>query len=156
MKRKSVALSAALLSTLVIIGWLFLNNLSQIPPEGFGIFSLENNELLISDVDIVSYNKSSHEIKLTDEGVEKIKALQVPVRGKPFVVMLNGREMYNGSFWTPISSISYSGIVIETLVHNNTIKIEMGYPTSKFFENKDPRDQSEIFGHFQKVGKLVQ
>ena len=153
----SLVIIAVLLSTFVIGGWFILNRQSQISKEGFGIYLLENNQLVISDKDIMSYNKNSHEIKLTEEGVEKIKALKVPVSGRPFVVKLNGEEIYNGSFWSPISSIPYSGIVIDTLIiQNNTITIEKGYPTSEFFEGIDPRNHSEIFDYFQKVGKLIQ
>lgn len=40
----------------------------------FGIY-LENDDLVISDKDILWYNKASHEIKLTEEGVKKLKKL---------------------------------------------------------------------------------
>ena len=139
--------------TCVIIGFVLSNQL-QISKERFGIYLSENDELVISDKDIVSYNKTSHEIKLNEEGIEKIKALKVHVSGSPFVIKLNGKEIYNGSFWTPISSKPYSGIVI--LIQDNTIKIETGYPSSEFFEGIDPRNNSEIFDYFQKVGKLTQ
>lgn len=138
-------------------GWFILSNQLQISKERFGIYLLENDELVISDKDIISYNKTSHEIKLNKEGVEKIKALKVPVSGRPFMIKINGKEIYNGSFWTSISSMPYSGIVIDTLkIQKNTIKIEKGYPTSKFFKGIDPRNNSEIFNYFQKVGRLTQ
>ena len=54
-----------------------------------------------------------------------IKALRVPVSGRPFVIKLNCKEIYNGAFWSPISSKSYSGIVI--LIEDNSVKIENGY-----------------------------
>ena len=52
----------------VIIGFIMSNQL-QISKEGFGIYLLENDELVISDKEIISYNKTSHEIKLKEEGV---------------------------------------------------------------------------------------
>jgi hypothetical protein len=137
----------------VIIGFIMSNQL-QISKEGFGIYLLENDELVISDKEIISYNKTSHEIKLKEEGVKKIKALRVPVSGRPFVIKLNCKEIYNGAFWSPISSKSYSGIVI--LIEDNSVKIENGYPSSEFFKGIDPRNNSEIFSYFQKVEKLVQ
>ena len=96
---------------IAIIGWLFLSH--QLPG-GFGIYLLDSNKLVISDEDIVFYNKTSHEIKLTAGVVEKIKALKVPVSGIPFVIKVNGKEIYDGSFWVSLSSLSYSGIVIDT------------------------------------------
>lgn len=143
---------------IVVIGGLFyLSNRSNISEERLGIYLLENNQLAISENDIISYNKTFHGIKLTEEGVKKIKALEVPVSGKPFVIKLNGKEIYKGSFWTSLSSLSYSGIVINiSMIQNNILKIEKGYPTSEFFEGIDPRNNSEIFNYFQKNGKLIQ
>jgi len=118
---------------------------------------LENNKLVISDEDIVWYSRTSHEIRLTELGVKKIEGLQVSVYGSPFVIKINGEKIYNGSFVTPISSIPQppSEVVIETLVQNNTIKIQMGYPSSQFGA-EDPRNNPKIFDYFQKVNKLVQ
>ena len=78
--------------------------------------------------------------------------------GEPFVVKIGNQEIYDGCFWTPISSVSYGGIVIETLVNmtDNTIKLEKGYPSSDFFEGIDPRNDPRILDHFQKLGKLKQ
>ena len=122
----------------------------------FGIYLSETNKLAISDQDIVWYNKTSYDIKLTLEGVEKIKALPVSVFGAPFVVRIDGIEVCNGSFVTPISSIPAppSEIIIETLVQNDTIHIQMGYPPSQF-GGQDLRDNPKIFDYFQAIGKLV-
>ena len=124
--------------------------------ERFGIYLLKNNELVISDEEIVWYDKNSYEIKLTDEGIEKIRTLKVGSYGEPFVVKIGNQEIYDGSFWTPISSVPCHGIVIETLVNttDNTIKLEKGYPSSDFFEGIDPRNDPRILDHFQKLGKL--
>ena len=139
----------------IVVPGLFL--LNQEPQGGFEIYLSGNNQLVISDRDIVWYNWASHEIKLTTEGLGKIEALKVPVSGTPFMIRLNGKEIYDGSFWVSISSIPYSGIVIDTLeIQNNTMKIEKGYPSSGFFKGTDPRNNSEIFDYFQKIGKLVQ
>jgi hypothetical protein len=122
----------------------------------FGIYLSETNKLVISDQDIVWYNKTSYEIKLTLEGVGKIKALPVSVFGAPFVVRIDGIEVCNDSFVTPISSIPAppSEIIIETLVQNDTIHIQMGYPPSQF-AGQDPRNNPKIFDYFQAIGKLV-
>jgi hypothetical protein len=155
MNRIKVSLvTLAVLTGALVIGGCLLNNHSEFSEE-FGIYLLENGELVFSDKDIVTYNKSSHEIKLTEEGVEKIKALKVPVAGRPFVIRLNGDEIYNGSFVNPSSSISYSGIAIVTFIQNNGVTIDLGYPNSEFFEGVDPRNHSEIFDYLQKVGKLI-
>jgi len=131
----------------------------QAPKEGiseerFGIYLLENDELVISDNDIIWYNKTSHEIKLTGEGIEKIAALRMSAHGEPFAVKLDNRVIYTGSFWSMVSSVSSSGVVI--MAHgNNIIKIYTGYPAPDFFVGVDPRNDNEIFDHFQKIGKLI-
>jgi len=124
--------------------------------ERFGVYLLKNNELVISDDEIVWYDKNSYEIKLTDEGIERIQALEVGSHGEPFVVKIGDQEIYEGSFWTPISSVSYHGIFIETLVNttDHTIRLEKGYPSSDFFEGIDLRNDPRILDHFQKLGKL--
>jgi len=152
LSKKSVSgVIVLLLAGIAIVGWLFLSHQLQ---GGFGIYLSESNKLVISDEDIVFYNRTSHEIKLTAGGVEKIKALEVPLIGSPFVVKINEEEIYNGSFVAPISSIPPppSEVIIVTLVHDdNTIQLEKGYPTPIV----DPRNNSRLFDYFQKIGKLV-
>jgi len=132
---------------------------SHQPQGSFGIYLLENNKLVISDEDIVWYSRATHEIRLTELGAKKIEGLQVPMHGSPFVVKIGGEKIYNGLFVTPISSISQppSEAVIETLtlVQNNTIKIQMGYPPSQFGA-EDPRNNPKIFDYFQSIKKLIQ
>jgi hypothetical protein len=122
--------------------------------KGFDIYLLESDELVISEHEIIYYNKTSHEIKLTDTGVEKIEALQVPMNGAGFVIKVKGKEIYQGAFWSPISSIPYNGFVIETIVTDNSIKIVMGYPSSHFQE-EDLRNNIKIFNYLEKIGKLT-
>jgi hypothetical protein len=158
LSKKSIfaLLAVCLLLTGIAAAVLFFS--SQTPQERFGIYLSQSNQLVISDKDIVCYNQSSHEMTLTEEGIGKLDALTVPVRGTPFVVRLNGKEVYNGSFWTPISSISCDGIVVEVFRdHNAIVKIQRGYPSSDFASpGADPRNSPEIMGYFQKIGKLTQ
>ena len=147
------------IAVFVVAGGFYLTNQLRTSSERFGIYLLKNNELVISDDEIVWYNKSSHEIKLTEEGVKKIQALKVVdvSYGEPFVLKIGDQEIYNGSFWSPISSIPYHGITILTLVNttDNTIKLVNGYPSGSL-QDADPRNDLRIFDHFQKLGKLKQ
>jgi len=159
METIKISLVILIVAVLVVAGGFYLANQLRVSSEGFGIYLLKNNELVISDDEIVWYNKSSHEIKLTEEGVEKIQALKVEsaIYGEPFVLKISNQEIYSGSFWTPISSVSYHGIAIVTLVNttDNRIKLENGYPSGSF-QDADPRNDPRIFDHFQKLGKLRQ
>ena len=146
--------SAAVFVLLIVTGTYLLLYVMRPPEGGFGIYLLESGELVISDIEIVSCNKTSHEIKLTDAGVAEMEGIHVPLNGTDFVIKVEGEEIYRGAFWSPISSIPYHGTVIETLVTDNTVKIQAGYPPSQF-QGEDPRDNPEIFDYLSKLGKLI-
>jgi hypothetical protein len=125
----------------------------------FGLYLIDNGELIISDRDILSYNKTIHEIKLTEGGVERFKGLDLYQRN--FVIKLNGVEMYEGAFWSYLSSRIYEGTVIldVNLIQegvSDSIIIEPWYPPGLYKGSEDPRLNIEIFNYFQKIGKLTQ
>ena len=135
-------------------GWWLISGPHQ--TEGFGIFLVDKNELVISDREIIVYNGSSHEIILTEKGTTKIENLssRVSLDGIAFVLRIKGENIYGGMFWSPISSLPCSEVVIQTLVRNNSIQIAAGYPHSAF-QGEDPRNNSTIFNYFKSVGKLA-
>lgn len=164
---KSISIVEKTIKTLLVIlfiavfvvAWgFYLTYQLRTSSERFGIYLLKNNELVLSDDEVVWYNKSSHEIKLTEEGVKKIQELKgiSVISGEPFILKIGNQEIYNGSFWSPISSIQHYGITIVTLVNTDyTIKIENGYPSSSL-QDADPRNDLRIFNHFLKLGKIKQ
>jgi hypothetical protein len=123
--------------------------------EGFGIYLEGSDDPLISDADILSYNETSHEIVLEATGAAAIAALEVPVHGLAFSVEVGGRSVYSGSFWSPISSVSYAGVVIETLGEGASIRLQLGYPESTL-QGEDPRSDPNVLDHFARSAKLVQ
>ena len=86
----------------------------DIPPEKMEMLSHVEiaDQPIISIQDIITYNAQTHEIKLTDAAFERISRLEVPVRGKSFLVCVDKAPVYWGAFWTPISSISFDGVTI--------------------------------------------
>ena len=146
--------SAAVFVLLIVTGTYLLLYVMRPPEGGFGVYLRGSGELVISDIEIVSYNKTSHEIKLTDAGAAKIEGIHVPLNGTDFVTKVEREEICRGAFWSPISSIPYHGAIIETLVTDNTVKIQAGYPPSQF-QGEDPRDNPKIFDYLSKLGKLI-
>jgi hypothetical protein len=151
-------LTILFLSFVIIGGWFILNDLHLSSSGEFGLYLVETDELIISDRDIISYNKTIHEIKLTKGGVERLKGLDL--YQKNFVIKLNGIEMYEGAFWSYLSSRIYEGIVILdiNLIQEDvtdSITIEPWYPPGLFTGPEDPRLNTEIFNYFQKIGKLT-
>lgn len=155
--KKSILALAAIGVVLAGIAAFGLSLINQKPQGRFGIYLLQNNQPVISDEDIVWYNKTSHEMKLTEAGLGKLQALTIPVRGLPFVIKLDGKEVYNGSFWVPVSSVSCNGIVIEIWQdQSDIVEIKKGYPSTEFYTGNDPRNNYGLLEYFREKGKLTQ
>jgi len=130
------------------------------PPEKMEMFSHIDiaDQPIVSIQDIITYNAQTHEIKLTDEAFERIANLEVPVRGKSLLICVDGAPIYWGAFWTPISSISFDGVIIWKPLSSQepkVITIGLGYPTSSFFEGEDPRNNPTVLHSLEQAGKLI-
>ena len=113
---------------------------------------------VIATNDIIAYNAKTHEITLTANAFDRIYSLEVPVRGKSFVVCIDRKLIYWGAFWTPISSISFDGVTIWKPLGSQDpkiIKLELGYPSSSFYGGEDPRNNAEVMKSLEQAGKLT-
>jgi hypothetical protein len=113
---------------------------------------------IIAINDIISYNAQTHELKLTTKAYEDISQLDVPVRGKSFVVCVDRKPVYWGAFWTPVSSISFDGVTIWKPLSSgepHVINLELGYPSSSFYGGEDPRNNPEVIRSLEQTGKLL-
>ena len=113
---------------------------------------------IIALSDIITYYAETHEITLTTSAYESISKLEVPVRGRSFVVCVNRKPIYWGAFWTPISSISFDGVTIWKPLSSQepkVIKLELGYPSSSFYSGEDPRNNTEVMESLEQAGKLT-
>jgi len=113
---------------------------------------------VIATKDIVSYNAETHEMTLTTEAFDRISSLEVPVRGRSFVVCVDRKPIYAGAFWTPISSMSFDGVTIWKPLgqkESKVIKLELGYPSSSFYGGADPRNNAEVMESLRQAGKLT-
>lgn len=158
-KKIKMALVLFIIGIAAISAWFVLGNQLQTTKEGFAIYLLDSNELVLSDKDIISYNKTSHEIKLNQDAMARMRALDL--YGKPFVIKLGNREIYDGSFSSEVSSIPSSGVIILDVLAvqyglADGLRIQAGYPSSEFFKGADPRNNCEILNHFREFGKLIQ
>jgi hypothetical protein len=116
---------------------------------------------LVSGADIVSYSKDTHRIELTAGAFNRVAELEVPVSGRVFVVCVDRQPVYTGAIFTPISSVSFAGVVImkpldaeATAAGRHTVQLQLGYPGPDFFSGKDPRADPEIIESLQQAGKL--
>lgn len=132
----------------------------DIPPEKMEMLSHVDiaAQPIISIQDIITYNAQTHEMKLTDQAFERIAQLEVPVRGKSFLVCVDRAPIYWGAFWTPISSMSFDGVTIWKPLGSQELKVitlQLGYPSSSFYGGEDPRNNPTILQSLEQSGKLI-
>ena len=132
----------------------------DIPPETMKALSHIDlaGQPLLSLKDLISYNAQTHELKLTEEAFARIAQLEIPVRGRSFLVCIDKSPVYGGAFWTPVSSISFDGVTIWKPLGSKTPKIltlELGYPSSSFYGGADPRNDPRVLESLKTAGKLI-
>jgi hypothetical protein len=164
----------AKLSAVIVCVLLMSSGCSASNHEGFAIYLTKGDippaqmpalshvdiaeQPVIATNDIISYNAKTHEITLTANAFDRISILEVPVRGKSFVVCIDRKLIYWGAFWTPISSISFDGVTIWKPLSSQdpkVIKLELGYPSSSFYGGEDPRNNAEVMKSLVQAGKLT-
>ncbi len=162
-----------ILTCLMLCVFVLAGACSKQEPEGFAVYLTEGDvtpsqmEMLshvdiagqpvISTRDIISYNVITHEILLTADAFDRISRIDVPVRGRSFIVCVDRQPVYWGAFWTPLSSQSFDGITIMKPLGSpdaKIIKIEPGYPSASYFNGEDPRNNLNIIRSLQQAGKL--
>ncbi|MBO0722446.1 MAG: hypothetical protein J2P41_16590 [Blastocatellia bacterium] len=129
----------------------------DLPKDDLKRFVLQDRPVL-AEADIITYTKATHELQISEAAFARIRQLPHNVRGIPFIVCLGKEPIYTGAFWSPFSSINYSGVVIlEPLGserREKVIKIEMGYPNPDFAVGADPRADKRIVDRLEAKGKL--
>lgn len=114
---------------------------------------------LIAGDDIISYDFSTHAMRLRREALARIP--RPPVAGTPFVVVAHGDRVYLGVFMTMASSRSLAvpAIVVDRYVLDptqarDTLVIERSYPTPTFGVGPDPRGDERIKAALTALQKL--
>lgn len=133
----------------------------RIPGYGKGDWShlrLSVSPLIAGD-DIISYDFSTHVMRLRREALARIP--RPPVDGTPFVVVAHGHRVYLGMFMTLASSHSLAvpAIVVDRYVMDptqprDTLVIERSYPTPTFGVGPDPRGDERIKAALTALQKL--
>ncbi len=164
----------AVCAAIIIGAFIPLSGCSAPNQEGFAIYLTKDDippaqmpalshvdlaeQPVIAMNDIVTYNTQTHELKLTTTAFERIVNLEVPVRGKSFMVCVDKKPIYAGAFWTPISSMSFDGVTIWKPFPSQeprVVTLALGYPSSSFYGGEDPRNNTEVIKALQQAGKLI-
>jgi hypothetical protein len=119
-----------------------------------------SSDPVISQEDIISYDFSSHEMRLRTEAIKRLP--KPSVTGTPFVVVVNGERIYQGAFYSSVSSISYSQPVIlvdkagpEQPGKADVLLIDRAYPSASFATGRDLRSDDRIKSALGKLKKLA-
>ena len=131
---------------------------------GFSLVSLKDNKLLISDNDVLSYNWTSQEIALSDAASQRLinRGDNLYNFSDVFAIIINGEELYQGVFRSPIMSaipqspkisIMFPSMLFPSQSANNHA-IRMFYPSFQ-----PPIDQQEknlkLSQYFKEANKLT-
>ncbi len=131
--------------------------------EGFGIYSLKDNTLLISDADVLSYNWTSQEMAITAQASERLNQTEDLYGYLPgFVVRVDGVEVYRGIFReitmnaipaSPNISIIFPSVILPSGSANYGA-IRWFFP---FFQppSDQPANNTKLLQYFEKAQKLV-
>jgi len=113
---------------------------------------------IITISDIITYDAQEHELRLTASAFERISQLDVPVRGKSFIVCVDKTPIYWGAFWVLWSSLSFDGVTIWkplSLEEPYVIRLQLGYPSSELYTGEDPRSNPVVIESLEQAGKLI-
>jgi len=174
MKRLLTTLNAGLIIVALIFTPSFFGGCAADKEEGFAIYltkddippsqmeALSHVEIadspVISGDDVIYYNCQTHQLKLAPAAFERISTLEVPVSGRSFVVCVDKGPIYWGAFWVPHSSFLFEGVTIWKPLGDEIpeiITIDLGYPSSSFYEGDDPRDNEIVLQSLEQAGKLT-
>lgn len=133
---------------------------NKIPPDQMEALSYvePDDPPLISQNDITAYDAQTHAIELTASAFSRVNQMVNPVNGTSFLVCVDASPVYWGALWSPYSSLSFSGVVIQippVAEKPNTIRLELGYPSPSVYQGQDPRDNGTVLEALDKDGKLI-
>jgi hypothetical protein len=156
-KRSSIATILVIVAALSL--WFVMMNQSQFTSGEFGIYLIKDSLKVVSDSDIQYYNASSHELTLTSECAERLKAMGWQLSGN-FTMVVNGEVVLSGLFVPPYISRSYPSSQVVILyptfrsINYRVMKIQMGYPWDQP-SGPDPRENPRIIDYFEGSGKMI-
>jgi hypothetical protein len=163
MKRRILISTALILATLILVLGLFLVSMDSSSKEGFTLIFLENNVLLISDADVISYNVTSQEIAINETASERLLDMGDELYiFTGFAIRIDGEDVYQGVFRSAIMSaipsppricVLFPSIFLHSGIENNNA-IRMFYPGFK-----PPGNQLEanakFSDYFGQANKLI-
>lgn len=129
---------------------------------GFRIYAVQDNALLLSDDDIVSYNWTSQEISLTPKAAARLSNVTDLYSWTGFAIKIDGDEVYEGVFRRitmsaipapPRISILYPSVTLPNETENAKA-MKMFYMSSPGYGDQGDNG-TRIRQYFERTDKLV-
>jgi hypothetical protein len=163
MRRRILISIALILSILLLVVVLFWSSMDLSLKEGFSLIFLEDDVLLISDVDVVSYNVTSQEIVITEIASERLLGMGDDLYSYTgFVIRIDNEEVYQGVFRSAVMSaipgspkicILFPSMILQLGIENSNA-IRLFYP--RFVPSSDFSEaNNKLYDYFAKNGKLI-
>jgi len=88
---------------------------------------------ILTSHDIEKFDIENFEITISEQGWKNISELEIPTRGIPIFLVINGEVAYGAWFWTPLSSAICKGVSFEFLESSKDriLKIRQGFPDNE-------------------------
>ena len=136
------------------------------PADSVDIRGDDGKSVLVACDDIRLYDWSTHTVTLAPSVKEKLasdlRGTTKLVSGVPFSLCIAGRPIYAGVFTTVASSFSHAKPTIvvdlqsiDSQLGKDQLRIQLGYPTEKFFRGQDPRGNLQLRNALRAENKLA-
>ena len=113
------------------------------------VHDLFDNPLLVES-DLYHFDWQNQQIKLTDEGLEKIKRLKIPLHGLAASMVVDGQPIYGFWLWNSSSSFGCDRVFTYPM---QDFKLKFGLPDGHS-KGEDPRYNSSLQQCLTKSGLL--
>jgi hypothetical protein len=105
---------------------------------------------ILTESDIASYDWDTHKIKLKSEVAEgKLNLKNIPLSGRSFVLVSKGKRIYEGTLWNMLSSANMPSGVLINLPPSKENEL-----TIQFKGTQDPRDNREVKEALNETNKI--
>jgi len=148
---------------LVAALWLVRDYVAPPSENGFEIVSLQNNAVLISDADVLSYNWTSQEMNISDLASQRLLAMEDALYSFDggFVIRIDGAKVYEGVFRAaymsavpapPKISILFPSVFWPSSTEN--LKALMMFYPSGEPPSDQPNANAKLLQYFEEANKL--
>ncbi|MCW4004997.1 MAG: hypothetical protein NWF04_00150 [Candidatus Bathyarchaeota archaeon] len=155
--KKRIWVSVLLVAVVALAGlWASRGAWLSSSEGGFKLAFLEDNSVLVSDTDILSFNATSQEVILTDQASQRLTQMGEDLYRSVGVVKIDGEEIYQGLFRTASMSLipPPSKVTIffpSDLTDNHAVRLYHTFEPSSGMQEQN----AKVIQYFKETNKLT-